>query len=82
MIPETIQNEDSPKGRVLICYDNAIGKIPLLLYVLNADELVGDGVDDEAGGAVYLQLLRYIAAVGGYGVHREAEGASSPSSPY
>ena len=54
MIPETIQNEDSPKGRVLICYDNAIGKIPLLLYVLNADELVGDGVDDEAGGGVYL----------------------------
>ena len=63
--------------RVLICYDNAIGKIPLLLYVLNADELVGDGVDDEAGGAVYLQLLRYVAAVGGHGVHREAEGVGN-----
>lgn len=54
MISEIKQNEDSPKGRVLICYDNAIGKRASLLYVLNADELVGDGVDDEAGGAVYL----------------------------
>lgn len=30
------------------------GDAGLLLYVLDADELVGDGVDDEAGGAVYL----------------------------
>ena len=54
MIPETIANEDSPKGQVLICYDNAIGKRASLLYVLDADELVGDGVDDESGSGVYL----------------------------
>ena len=30
------------------------GDAGLLLYVLDADELVGDGVDDEAGGGVYL----------------------------
>ena len=53
------------------------GDAGLLLYVLDADELVGDGVDDEAGGAVYLQLLRYVAAVGGHGVHREAEGVGN-----
>ena len=49
----------------------------LLLYVRDIDQLVGDGVDDEAGGAVYLQFLRYVAAVGGDSVYREAEGVGN-----
>ena len=30
------------------------GNAVLLLYVRNVDQLVGDGVDDESGGGVYL----------------------------
>lgn len=31
-----------------------VGDAVLLLYVRDVDQLVGDGVDDESGGGVYL----------------------------
>ena len=43
------------------------------LYVVEADESVGDGVDGEACGGAYLEFATDVAAVGHDGVDGDEE---------
>ena len=44
-----------------------------LFYVVSRDEVMGDGVDDEFGEGLRIELLHDVAAMGDDGVHRDTE---------